>query len=157
MVSIYLETVICAFSGKITNIYVLAEQKSSSTILSTHERNNYADDETLLDSGSIIKVLGITKRRREYDEQHANNINKNNINKKRKLMLDTILKDCSMWVKEKVLSNKEIEEYLKSDDEQQFGQKQLHCVVDASNNIGMKSDRNSMIKCLIILKYFIFE
>ena len=125
--------------------------------MSTYEGNHYPEDEMLLDSGSVLKVLGITKRRREYDEQHTNN-NKNNINKKRKLMLDTILKDCSIWVKEKVSPNKEIEEYLKSDDEQQFGQKQLHCVVDASSNIDTKIDSNSMIKYVIVLlKYFDFK
>jgi hypothetical protein len=121
--------------------------------MSTYEGNHYPEDEMLLDSGSVLKVLGITKRRREYDDQHTNNINK-----KRKLMLGTVLNDCSIWVKEKVSSNKEIEEYLKSDDEQQFGKKQLHCVVDTSSNIGTKIDSNSMIKhFIVLLKYFDFK
>jgi hypothetical protein len=87
--------------------------------LSAHERNSYSGDEMLLNFDFIFKVLGITKRR-EYDEEHTN-YSQSNVNKIKKLMLNTILKDCSVLMKKKVPSNNEIEEYLKSDDEKQFG------------------------------------
>jgi hypothetical protein len=41
--------------------------------MSTYEGNHYPEDEMLLDSGSVLKVLGIKKRRRVYE---TNNINK---------------------------------------------------------------------------------
>lgn len=75
-------------------------------------------------SAPILRVRGVSRKRREMDQQSSGIADETGGNddssKRKKTALASILADSSMWVKQKVSENKELDLYLSSNDADEF-------------------------------------
>ena len=98
------------------------------------------------DVNSAMKVRGVTRKRREYEQrQTEEKQNEERMPKRREDILNKMLGDCSLWVKKKVLENKELDIYIKSNDRDEFASPPSLSLYENKNGNNDKATVNSYI------------